>query len=168
MVKIVDVLEYIQMRIAALFLCVFVISVALQVATRYIPGVSFPWTEAVSNYSFIWAVLMGSAIMVRKQEHFRLDILYERLTGVKRQLNNLFIHLLVSLFGLVMFYYGIKLTVEFWSWTVMSLPSLKQGYVWMAMPISGFTIIIYSLQNLISGLKDAQGEEGTANEKGVE
>ena len=98
--KIVDALVKVQLVAAILCLVTFVVAVVLQVATRYIPGFSWLWTEQIANYTFISSVLMGAAVGVRHKEHFFLSVLPERLTGKQARLNNILIQILSGLFGL--------------------------------------------------------------------
>ncbi|KJS82151.1 MAG: hypothetical protein JM58_15610 [Peptococcaceae bacterium BICA1-8] len=147
--RFINAIEYIQLRIAALFLLMFIIFVILQVTTRYVPGFSALWTEEAAKYSFIWSVMLGAAVMVRHKGHFSMGVIAEKLQGKWAILNQLFIHLLIASFGLIMAYYGYKLTKQFWNWNVSSLPSLSQRYVWVCLPISGFTMFLYSIENLI-------------------
>ncbi|SFH24409.1 TRAP-type C4-dicarboxylate transport system, small permease component [Desulfotomaculum arcticum] len=153
MKKALNLLEYIQLRIAALFLFMFIISVILQVMTRYVPGFTALWTEDAATYSFIWSMMLGAAVMVRYKAHFSMGILNDKLTGKWAMANKLFIHTLVGLFGLLMAYYGYQLTMQFWNWSVNSLPILSQRYVWMPLPISGLTIFLYSIDNFVDEIK---------------
>ena len=148
MKKLLDRLEYVQIRLAAVFLTIFIVCIILQVATRYVPGFSLLWTEEIANYSFIWAVLMGASVMVRHQEHFSLNLIKDKLKGRAALVNDLFISGLIAVFGLLLFGYGLELTLKFWNWTVNSLPVIKQRYVWMVMPVTGLTMTLYAIGNM--------------------
>ncbi|MFZ5595842.1 MAG: TRAP transporter small permease [Bacillota bacterium] len=148
MKKILDICEYIQLRIAALFLFVFIVCIILQVLTRYVPGFSLPWTEEIANYSFIWSMLLGAAVMVKEKAHYNMEIISEKLTGRVGTANKIFVHALVAVFGAVVAYYGVELTGQFWNWSVNSLPILSQRYVWMVLPVTGFTMCLYSIGNI--------------------
>ncbi|QDI92564.1 TRAP transporter small permease [Salicibibacter halophilus] len=152
--KAVNILEYVQLRIAAIFFVIFIVSVALQVASRYIPGIHVVWSNQVATYSFIWMVFMGAAVMVRYREHFRLGILIENTKGIRLVIIQSLIHFIIIGFGAVMIIDGLTLTEQFWGWTITNLPQLQQGYVWVAIPVSGFTMIVYSLGNFLDDIKD--------------
>lgn len=158
MKKLVDAISYIQLRVGALFLFVFLITVMVQVVNRYLIGYSLLWTEPIAKYSFIFSVLMGASVMVLHQKHFSFNELNKRLSGKVAMILNSFIHGLIALFGLVLLYYGLKLTQTFMSWTITGLPSVSQGYVWVSMPITGITIALYSLYNLKAALEKGGGE----------
>src|SRR5690625_2754017 len=53
MERIVKVVDYVQLRLSALFLIVFVLTVSIQVLVRYF-GFYIHWTEEVANYNCIY------------------------------------------------------------------------------------------------------------------
>lgn len=143
----------VQYVVGTIFLVSFVIAISLQVATRYIPGFTWLWTEQIANYSFIWSMMMGAAVAVRTKQHFVLSILLEKLKETTAWVINIFIQGLVCFFGVLFTFYGLKLTVDFWNWSLTSLPQVTQGYFWMALPACGITITIYALFNIYELLK---------------
>jgi TRAP-type C4-dicarboxylate transport system permease small subunit len=146
--KIVDALVKIQLAAAVLCLVAFVTAVILQVATRYIPGFSWLWTEQIANYSFIWSVLMGAAVGVRRKEHFFLSVLTDRLRGKSAWFDSILVQVLIGLFGVFLLVHGITLTMSFWGWSLTALPQFRQGWFWVALPICGATISIYAFYNV--------------------
>jgi TRAP-type C4-dicarboxylate transport system permease small subunit len=137
-----------QYLIAIVFLVTFVFAVILQVATRYIPGFAWLWTEQLANYCFIWAVMMGAAVGVRNKQHFFLSILTGRFQPRTARRVNILMQGLIGIFGIFLFYYGLSLTITFWPWTLTALPDISQGYFWMCLPVCGLTTAMYALYNL--------------------
>lgn len=60
MKKAIDTMQKIQIAIGGVFLLIFLVTVVIQMACRYM-GVAAMWTEDVSMYSFIWAVFTARA-----------------------------------------------------------------------------------------------------------
>ena len=137
-----------QYFIAILFLITFVFAVILQVATRYVPGFAWLWTEQLANYCFIWSVMMGAAVGVRNKQHFFFSILTDRFPPRTARRVNILLQGLIGLFGLFLFYYGLVLTITFWPWTLTALPDISQGYFWMCLPVCGITTALYAVYNL--------------------
>ncbi|MDA8352323.1 MAG: TRAP transporter small permease [Firmicutes bacterium] len=156
----IDRLEWIQLRMAAGFFLLFIGCVILQVASRYLPGVTVLWAPEVATYAFIWTIFMGAAIMVRRQEHFRFDMLVNRLKGRSQLVARIVIHMTILAFGFVLFGDGTTLTQQFWAWSLNSLPQVKQGYVWLAIPVSGITMMIYAIANIRDDIHDYKRKEG--------
>jgi len=65
------------------FVCVIytiLISVSiLQVFSRYILNHSFPWTEEIGRYSFVYLTFIGGALCIRNEVNINLDLLTKRL-----------------------------------------------------------------------------------------
>lgn len=149
----VKTLEKTQMFIGVVMLSIFFIAIMIQIVSRHM-GVSIIWTEEVANYSFIWSVFMGAAVMVNQREHFSFDFLTLKLKGVKRAGLMLLIDTIVLLFALALLYYGIQAASTFWNYNWVALPDMKMGYVWIVLPITGLTMAIYTLNHLFDGFKD--------------
>ncbi|MFS0674070.1 TRAP transporter small permease [Ornithinibacillus sp. 179-J 7C1 HS] len=154
--RFIKILERIQIAIGLLFLSLFFIVILYQIATRHL-GISATWTVEMATNSFIWATFMGAAIMVNRREHFNFDILLKKLTGKKKITLTIFNDLILILFNIALFIYGIKVCQQFWNYNWTSIPELKMGYVWIAIPIMGGTMVIYSVSHIINHLKAWKG-----------
>lgn len=154
--RFVKVLEKIQITIGVAFLSIFFLVILYQIITRHL-GISAIWTVEMASNSFIWAMFMGAAVMVNRKEHFNFDILLKKLTGKKRFMLNIFNDFVLILFNIAIFIYGIQVCQQFWDYNWTSLPDLKMGYVWIAIPIMGGTMIIYSVNHIINHLKSWKG-----------
>ncbi|KML41925.1 MAG: TRAP transporter small permease [Bacillota bacterium] len=154
----IKILEKIQMAIGVISLSIFFIAIMIQIVTRHL-GIPIIWTEEVANYSFIWSVFMGASVMVNKKEHFSFDFLEQKLQGKSKAGLLIVIDVIVLLFALALFYYGIEAVKNFWNYNWASLPAMKMGYVWISIPIMGLTMSIYSINHLINNFKQLKGRE---------
>ena len=154
MEKIIKSIRNIQLAIGVLCLSVFSISVLIQIFTRYL-GISVLWTEELTNYSFIWAVFMGAAVMVSFQEHFAFKGLYDKLKEPsKKKILQIIINAVILIFSIYILILGIEITKTFWNYRWISLPQLKRGYIWLSLPIMGGTMSLYSIFNILKELKN--------------
>lgn len=149
----IKTLEKTQMWFGVIMLSIFFIAIMVQIVSRHM-GVSIIWTEEVAKYSFIWSVFMGAAVMVNQREHFSFDFLTLKLTGTKKVMLIILIDTIMFLFALALLYYGIQAASTFWDYNWVALPFMKMGYIWIALPITGLTMAIYSLNHLFNGVKD--------------
>lgn len=150
-------LERAQIAVGTLFLSLFFITIIFQIATRYL-GISIIWTEEVANYSFIWAIFMGAAVMVNRKEHFKFDFLLNRLTGKKGIYLSIFNDSVLLLFNVAIFIYGIQAVQNFWTYKWVSLPMMNMWYVWISIPIMAITMVIYLIGHLITHIKELSGK----------
>lgn len=158
MKRFVQALEKLQIMVGILFLSVFFLVILLQIITRYL-GISVIWTEEVANYSFIWAIFMGAAVMVNRREHFNFDFVIRKLTGKKKVSLNVFNDLVLIAFNVCIFFLGLIVVNEFWNYTWKTLPGMKMGYIWLAIPIMAGTMIIYSVSHLINHIQSQKAKE---------
>ncbi|WP_185970923.1 TRAP transporter small permease [Alkalicoccobacillus porphyridii] len=157
-------IEYVFMRVAALFFLAFVVCIFLQLLSRYVPAVTLLWPAEIATYAFIWTMFLGAAVMVHHQEHFKIDYLFEKLTHGRLLAVKMISHLLIGGFGLMMTIFGFQLVHLFWEWTVNTLPQLQQGYLWLALPVSGLAMVWFSISNAVDDLQEYQLERGGRTE----
>lgn len=152
MKRFIGILEKIQLTLGVLFLVVFFAVIIIQIITRYL-GIAVIWTEEVANYSFIWAIFMGAAVMVNRREHFNFDLFQRKLQNKKKASLTIFNDSVLILFNIFIFLYGMQVVTEFWNYTWASIPEMKMGYVWISIPIMAGSMIIYSLSHLMENIK---------------
>jgi TRAP-type transport system small permease protein len=160
MERFIRALEKAQITAGVLFLSTFFIVIMIQITTRHL-GIAVIWTEEVANYSFIWSVFMGAAVMVNRREHFNFDFLQKKLTGTKRIILSIINDLVLITFNIAIFNYGIKVVQQFWDYNWVAIPEMKMGYVWISIPIMSGTMIIYTLSHLIKHFKEFRSKGAT-------
>lgn len=156
----IKTLERIQLTIGVTSLCIFFIAILTQIITRHLK-IAVIWTEEVANYSFVWAIFMGAAVMVNRREHFSFDFLTTRFKGKKKARLFLFNDTVIMLFSFAIFYYGLQAMMSFWDYNWVSIPFLKMGYVWITIPIMGLTMFIYACNHLRENWKNLRNKEVT-------
>jgi TRAP-type transport system small permease protein len=68
-------LRNVEEAVGTVFFLVMVISVSIGVLFRYVFSHPLIWTEEIANFSFLWAVFMGSAAAVKRHQHIVVDTL---------------------------------------------------------------------------------------------
>jgi len=155
----VKIIEKTQMTIGVITLSIFFIAIIIQIVSRHI-GIAIIWTEEVANYSFIWSIFMGASVMVYQREHFSFDFLTIRMTGKKKSILMIVIDIFILLFSVAILYYGIEAAITFWNYNWVALPEMKMGYVWISLPIMGFTMAVYTISHLFNSFKELKRGPG--------
>lgn len=148
MQKLINYIEKVQLILGAVFLVIFVIATLLQVSTRYL-GISAVWTEELAVNTFIWAMMLGAAVMVRQKQHFSFGFLTSYLSARKSVFLVIFQNIILIAFCTLCFIYSSEIAQTFWHSKWVSIPQFKQGYVWLVLPITFMTMIIYVIEDLI-------------------
>lgn len=153
MKKALGYLQKLQIAAGGIFLSIFLCSVVIQMGCRYV-GIAAIWTEDVSMYAFIWAAFMGGAAMVYEQRHFAFTSISDMMTNqtLKRVLA-LGISVVMLVFSILMFYYGCKITKQFWNYRWVSLPDFKRGPTWLCIPVCGATSSLYLIGQIVEDVK---------------
>lgn len=133
--------------LTALTMGVLVLDVTWQVITRFVLKNPSSWTEELATYLLIWVGLLGSAVALNRGAHLGIDYFVGKLTPPKRLLSEAFVFLAVSAFAIsVLLVGGLELVTEtFELGQTAPATGLKLGYVYLAVPLSGFFIAMYGI-----------------------
>lgn len=149
MKKAIAMLQKIQVAVGGFFLLIFLVTVVFQMFSRY-AGIAATWTEDVSMYSFIWAVFMGAGAMVHEKAHFAFTSISDLLKNPKlKSILAIIISIIMLIFAVLMVYYGVMVTKQFWNYTWVNIPSMKRGPTWLCLPLCGVTSAIYLVNQIV-------------------
>jgi TRAP-type transport system small permease protein len=130
----------------------FVVVIAAVVA-RYGFGQAVSWTEEVPRYLLIWISFLGAAVGVLKREHVGFDVLFNKLPRGPRRIVALALTALIGGFGWIMLRYGLVFVQDFGGDLMETIPFTNYWY-YVAMPISGFLMMVFALKLLIDEFAD--------------
>ena len=134
---------------------VLVLDVLWQVFTRKVLNNPSQWTEELAIFLLIWVSLLGAAVALSLGSHLGIDYFVGKLSKGKRLMTEILVFALILAFaGYVMLYGGfdlVKSNLELGQTSpVFKVP---MGYVYLAVPVSGFFMVIYSFLGLCDRIK---------------
>ena len=140
---------------------VLVIDVVWQVITRYLLKNPSSWTEELATFLMIWVGLLGASVALNRGSHLGIDYIVSKMSQRKAMYVSLFVFTLIMLFSLlVMVIGGIQLVHRILITNQVSPAlGLKMGYVYLAIPISGLFLVIYSIELFFKTLAGGSREE---------
>lgn len=130
---------------------ILVIDVVLGVFTRYVLGHQISWTEELARLLLIWISLLGASVAFIRKSHLGVDYFVGKLSERWQAIGQILVYLLVAIFsGIVLVYGGCSLVSSALK-NSQPTPALnvEMGYVYLAVPISGIFIIIFSIETII-------------------
>lgn len=144
------------LRIYHLFLVVLLgiltilllIPVGMQVLARHgeiVPN--YLWTEEMARFTFIWMVMLGSAVAVREHAHFDIDLLPPPKTAFGTLAARLVVLLSVLFFGVVFLWGSIEYT-QFGARMTSDMSDINMAYVYGAFPFAAFGWVIFTLEGI--------------------
>jgi TRAP-type C4-dicarboxylate transport system permease small subunit len=133
---------------------VLVLDVVWQVLTRYVLKNPSSWTEELATFLMIWVGLLGASVALNRGAHLGIDYLVTKLSPRKALYAALFVFASITIFSLLVMVVGGGQLVLRTLITKQVSPALglKMGYVYLAIPISGFFLVIYGLEIFIDTL----------------
>jgi TRAP-type C4-dicarboxylate transport system permease small subunit len=142
------------LRIAAFGLVLMTVIVGWQVFGRYVLNSSPSWSEQAALTLMIWYVLLAAAAGVREGFHIRIVALEEAVGPKAKRGMRMVQDLIVAGCGVAMTIWGGELVIRTWEHIIPSL-GLPRGLAYLALPISGVLIALFSLERM---LEEAEGE----------
>ena len=128
--------------IGVVYLGIMVTVAFVNVLTRYFFKYSMAFTEEITLYLFVWAVMMGTSIAFREGSNMAVTLFYERFRKGNRKLLMLFSSLLSMAFFIVLTYFGVLEVMDEISMNAMT-EAIEMPMWWFtsAMPIASVLIM---------------------------
>ena len=136
---------------------VLMLDVVWQVFTRFVLNDPSQWTEELANVLLVWVGLLGASLGFVRHVHLGVDFFVNKIHGRARHVIDIVVLLLVMFFAASVLVYGGGSKVI----AMLSLPvpkvtpalQVKQAYFFMVLPLSGFFIVLASLDDLIGKVR---------------
>lgn len=131
---------------------ILVIDVLWQVFSRYVLSAPSSFTDELAGFLLIWVGLLGSAYVAGKNEHLAIDLMLQKMKGIKKRRLQIIINAIVGLFALSVMVIGGAWLVytRFYLGVNSAALALPLGYVYLVVPVSGLLIIYYSIDNSLN------------------
>jgi TRAP-type C4-dicarboxylate transport system permease small subunit len=135
-------------------MALLVADVVWGVFTRYALGQQAKWSEELARFLLVWVALLGGAVAFGTRAHLGVDYFVNRLHPAAGRWAAVIVHLVVLFFaGEVLLHGGARVVSEALNLeqTTAAL-GWKMGYVYLALPISGLFVALYTVENLVETL----------------
>lgn len=145
-------------------MAVLVLDVLWQVFTRLVLKNPSTWTEELAIFMLVWVALLGAAVALGRGAHLGIDYFVGKLPLRARVATEVLVFFSVAAFSLlVMVVGGIDLVTSNLELGQES-PALRvnMGYVYLAVPISGFFLTLYAIIGLVERLQGLSGKRAAA------
>ncbi|TWT87369.1 2,3-diketo-L-gulonate TRAP transporter small permease protein YiaM [Pseudobythopirellula maris] len=131
-------------------------SVLWGVFTRFVLGDPAAWTEEAAKYLLIWLSMLGTAVASARREHLGVDYFVNLLHPDAGRLMAVVVELVVAVFAAAAMIYGgwVLVSETLASGQVTPAMGIKMGHIYLAVPICGAFLVLFSLERvaeLLSG-----------------
>ncbi|HUQ29651.1 MAG TPA: TRAP transporter small permease [Usitatibacter sp.] len=145
------------MYVAVAGLMAIVAVVAWQVFGRYVLNASPTWAENLALVLILYVTLLGAAVGVRDAGHIGMDSILILVPEKMRNRIEIFIHVLVGIFGVAMAWNGYVLGASVAAYKLPNI-NLSEAVRYVPLVISGVMVVLFSIEHFIAALR---GEEVT-------
>ena len=150
LLKIKRILDFGLETLVAAVMGILVLDVTWQVFTRFVLRDPSSWTEELATFLLIWVGLLGASVALNRGAHLGIDFLVLKLSPQRRLYTELFVYACIAAFSLAVLVVGGAVLVARTLSLQQTSPALglPMGYVYLALPISGFFLTLYSIEFL--------------------
>jgi TRAP-type C4-dicarboxylate transport system permease small subunit len=161
--RVLDGLELALMVLCGVLLFSFCTTVTFDIITRTI-GAPWLWLQEVTSTLFIYAIFFGTAVATRRNDHLYLTAVAEAREGRARLVVEIVIRLVVLGVAISFIYFGyLNFLRGFSSFRMPSMTPIASLYA--AIPICGVLVALFTLEQIINGLKNGFDHEETPEDK---
>ena len=156
--RICATLSKLSLQFAAAGLIVILFCVLYMVVGRYVFNNMPSWAERLALLLTLYVTLLSTAVSVRDAGHIGLESFLVLAPEWLRLKLEYVIHILLIIFGAIMLYFGITLTVAFWGETIPTLEWAPDGLRRLPLALCGGLMILFSIEHIIALAKGIEVE----------
>ncbi len=132
----------------SLFIAVFLFTMT-NIVCRNLGGIAIRWIPGMIRLSFIWSVLLATAVLYRRDDHLMVDYFVQKMGGKLRKTVRTVTDLLTLPFFSLVIIYGFRITrvrmrISYETW------NFPTGYAYLALPVAAILMIVFNFERLFS------------------
>ena len=146
----------VSLAVLAAAMCVLLmLGVSINVVLRYFFDKPLLGTETVCEFFLLWLTFLGTAWVLKRGKHVKIDIMVNRLNLKTQAVLNIILSIIGAVIFLFIMWYG---AIACWDyiqrgvWLPMILRPLK-GVAWSIVPIGSFILAVQFLRNAYGHLR---------------
>jgi TRAP-type C4-dicarboxylate transport system permease small subunit len=138
--------------VCMVLMVVLSVDLLLGVFSRYVLVRTFTWYDEIARGCFVWLTLLGAAVGVKQHAHFRLHLVVDRLPPRYQRAVAVLVLLVIMGFAGVLIQQGLVF-LELGRLQQTPVMGLPKKWIYVAIPIGGALMILYSLAPLWCALR---------------
>ena len=151
-----NVLDSILTWMVVVLFALLVVDVSWQVFARQVLDQPSGWSEELAKYLFIWLGLVGAALVFGERGHIAVEVAVRKLPQAVQKIFAVVVQLGILTFtALVLIWGGFAVVDLAWEQNLTGLPA-NVGPLYLALPISGVLIALYTIYHLVRILTGAE------------
>ena len=161
MKKVLDLTEKCIAYLICVLFATFTGLTIVQVIFRFVIQISISWSDEVVRACFIWMIFLGAAIGVRNGMHLALDLFSGSMSPRVQKIVRIIILILIGGASAILLYASYDFVVRNIGISMIILRGVPLNVVYVAIPISAFLMIVYTIERLALELCRKEGQTWT-------
>jgi len=149
MSKFIENLDRAMEKVVALLCIVLLLCLFAEVVNRYVLFVSWPQIQFIIPFCFLWMCMIGTAMAVRRGQHFEVDLLRQLLPGAAKKVHKVLMQLSVLAAGGVIAWSSIAF-VNLGLIKKNSATGIPMIFIYASLLVGAILIIIMAFDRLIA------------------
>ncbi len=150
---------WLERRVITLLIFLLVVPVSMQILSRYTELLPrYIWTEEAARFLFIWIISIGSAIAVREQTHFNVDVLPKPKTPRGKAFAVLTVDLAILPMAIIFIWYGWEFA-QFGYTQTSELTGINMAFIFSAFLLAGLSWAAFIVERTLENLPALIGGE---------
>jgi len=134
-------------NVMALLMLFIVLLLFCEVVSRYVLNAPISWSEEMATYAFIWMIYIGSGVAFYRHAHIRVDYISYKLNPETIKRIEFGLNLLMAIFFIFLLITGIRFAVPNLHADSYTLPVIKLGWIYVAVPIGALLMLCNLARN---------------------
>jgi TRAP-type C4-dicarboxylate transport system permease small subunit len=166
--KIAKTIELIQFWSCVAIVTFLTAVTVVQVFCRFVLNSPITWVQEISTCLLIWLTFLGAGVLTNRNQHIRVDILFDKFPNRVKWVVDLFLNLSILVFAVYLINLSIDL-YELQSVTPVGVLELPRTF-YFALPVLVFSLSvpIYTLEKIFSSLVPRSVKEEETNEQNIQ
>lgn len=140
-------------------MAIMLIVIFAQVVSRYFFHYTPEWSEELARFLFVWAVFLGSALIMGEKGHLAVEFLPNLLKGRPAgKILAILINLASYVFIAILFFNGLKMAriMTFQRSPGMNIP---MSFIYAVIPLSSILMLLYLIKNTMAIVRGSSTPE---------
>lgn len=144
--------EIIEVYLAVFSFSIMFVAFLIQIFWRYVLDNPLTWPFEVTTVAFVWAVLFGAIYAMRRRDHLKFNLFYERMPEKIQPAIRIFSNLLVCVGFAIAFYPAVGY-IEFMNRQSTTSLDIPFSIVYFPFLVFLIAVICYTLVDIIADVR---------------
>lgn len=132
-----------------------ILIVVIQILSRFLPF-SFIWTEELSRFLFIYGIVLGAPLAIKRKEFVNVDMIINKFPPGFKRVYDIILNLAIIILMIIIGVKGIEYAGLGANQQSATMP-IPMAIPYASIGITAFLMVLYCLQNLVDQLKAERG-----------